>query len=417
MTTFISARADRFPLGNAARRTDLALDPHPTLRRLRQAEPVSWCPDLDGWLVTDRELVIAALRDTESFTVDDPRFSTGQVLGPSMLSLDGQEHRRHRDPFVGPFRPAAVMADYQSLVIEEANRLVSALQHRGHGELRTELAGPLAVSVISRALGLSDTDDTGDTEVLSWYRAIVSAVLEVSEGRAIPGRSRQAVDSLRQRVAAAIESGPTGQQPMDGQPMGERRSFLPGIADRTDLSGDEIFSNVAVLMFGAIETCEGMTSNALLHLLSNTEQLAELGNDGDLIDKAIDESLRLEPAAAVVDRYATDNIDFGRPGREATIGKGELVILSLAGANRDPATFEDPDRFDIHRANAGAHLAFVQGPHACIGAHLARLETRAAIAAVIHILPGIALDSTVDASPTGLIFRKPERLITRWPTH
>ncbi len=81
----------------------LDLDPYGALRELRDAAPVAWVPVLDGWLVTRRDLCIEVMRDARRFTVDDPRFSTAQVVGPSMLSLDGDEHRRHRDPFARRF--------------------------------------------------------------------------------------------------------------------------------------------------------------------------------------------------------------------------------------------------------------------------------------------------------------------------
>ena len=84
------------------------------LARLRSAEPVSWLPSLEGWLVTRHDLVLAAMRDAATFTVDDPRFSTAQVVGPSMLSLDGDEHDRHRAPFVGPFRAREVAGGSRS---------------------------------------------------------------------------------------------------------------------------------------------------------------------------------------------------------------------------------------------------------------------------------------------------------------
>ena len=81
-----------FPIGAAATLEELDLDPHPVLARLREREPVSWLPALGAWLVTRRDLALEAMRDSEAFTVDDPRFSTGQVVGPSMLSRDGAEH-------------------------------------------------------------------------------------------------------------------------------------------------------------------------------------------------------------------------------------------------------------------------------------------------------------------------------------
>src|ERR687896_2102053 len=101
-------RAAAFPLGAAVTLAQLDADPHPLLARLREHEPVSWLPALDGWLVTRRDLAMQVMRDPATFTVDDPRFSTGQVVGPSMLSLDGAVHARHRDPFARPFRLDAV---------------------------------------------------------------------------------------------------------------------------------------------------------------------------------------------------------------------------------------------------------------------------------------------------------------------
>ena len=131
--------------------------------------------------------------------------------------------------------------------------------------------------------------------------------------------------------------------------------------------------------------------------------------DRSLAPNAVEESLRLEPAAARVDRYATtDTVLAG-----ASIAKGDLVIVSLTAADRDPATFPDPDRFDLTRANAKAHLAFAQGPHACVGIHLARLETLSALEAALDSWPGLRIEP--DATPpTGVIFRKPRRLPVRW---
>src|SRR5947199_6534716 len=96
------------PLGATATLDELEDDPFPLLARLRAREPVSWLPALGGWLVTRRDLALEVMRDADTFTVDDPRFSTARVVGPSMLSLDGAEHRCHRDPFAAPFRRAAV---------------------------------------------------------------------------------------------------------------------------------------------------------------------------------------------------------------------------------------------------------------------------------------------------------------------
>ena len=95
---------EEFPIGRAATLRELEEDPHPRLARLRAAEPVSWLAVLGGWLVTRYDLAVRVMRDPTTFTVDDPRFSTSRVVGPSMLSLDGADHARHREPFAHPFR-------------------------------------------------------------------------------------------------------------------------------------------------------------------------------------------------------------------------------------------------------------------------------------------------------------------------
>jgi cytochrome P450 len=129
-----------------------------------------------------------------------------------------------------------------------------------------------------------------------------------------------------------------------------------------------------------------------------------------LLDAAIEESLRLEPAAAVIDRYATRATTLGG----AEIAAGELVRLSIAGANRDPAIFADPDRFDLDRTNPRRHLAFAQGPHVCVGVHLSRLEARTGIAALLERLPGLRVDEERPSQIRGLVFRKPPALHVRW---
>jgi cytochrome P450 len=165
-----------------------------------------------------------------------------------------------------------------------------------------------------------------------------------------------------------------------------------------------------VLLFGGIETTEAMIANALLHLLQHPRQLALVRADDTLLDNAIEESLRLEPGAAVVDRYATRDVRLG----PAEIRRGDLVTVSLAGANRDPAVFTEPDAFDVHRANSRLQLAFAHGPHYCLGAHLARLETRIALRTLLDRFPGLRLDPERPSAPRGLVFRKPPTLHTLW---
>jgi cytochrome P450 len=387
-------RTDAFPLGAAATLAELEEDPHPLLARLREREPVSWLPVLDGWLVTRRDLALQVMRDPATFTVDDPRFSTGQVVGPSMLTLDGDAHRRHRAPFAPPFRLDAVRARFTAPVEEETDRLIDALAPAGAGELRRDVAGPLAAAIVTHALGLQDA---GPREVLAWYDAIVASVTEITAGRGPTEAGRRGFEELRAAIQPALDRAP------------ETSLVAAAASDAGGLGRDEVVSNAAVLLFGGIETTEGMIANALAHLLADGAALAAVRAEPALIANAIEESLRLEPAAAVVDRYATRDVELAG----APIRARELVRVSIAGANRDPAVFPDPDSFDVRRANAKLHAAFAHGPHVCIGMHLARLEAHTAVARVLERLPGLRL---ADGAPParGLVFRKPDAVRVLW---
>jgi len=388
---------ERFPVGRSATLSELEEDPHPLLARLRAAEPVSWLAALGGWLVTRYDLAVRVMREPMNFTVDDPRFSTSRVVGPSMLSLDGADHTRHREPFAHPFRPARVRDRFAGFVEAETDRLISAFQAGGGADLRRQFAGPLAVGVVTEALGLRDVNAD---RVLSWYAAIVAAVSEVTAGRQVTAAGADAFGELRDALLRTIT-------------RTDESSLLSEAARTPEALGqEEVVSNAAVLMFGGIDTTEGMIVNAVRHVLGDPEALELIRVGADSLQSAIEESTRLEPAAAVVDRYATCDVELGG----ARIRRGDLVTVSIAGANRDPAVFTEPDRFNLRRENARLNLAFAQGPHFCLGAHLARTETAIAVRRLLDRLPGLRLDPDHPNAPRGLVFRKPPALRVRWTT-
>lgn len=356
---------------------------------------MAWLPALGGWLVLRRDLALGVMQDATTFTVDDPRFSTGRVVGPSMLTLDGEEHERHRAPFARPFRLEAVRERFADVVTNEVDRLIDAFGPAGEAELRRSFAGPLATQVVSHALGLRDTDPTA---LRGWYEAIAAAVDEITAGGAVPAHGRAAFAEL----AAAIE-------PVLDDGLGSSMLAAAG-GGAGALERPEVVSNAAVMLFGGIETTEAMIANAILHLLSEADQLALVRADPGHLPNAVEESLRLEPAAAMVDRYATTDVRLG----SAAIRRGDLVRVSVAAANRDPAAFKDPDRFDVRRENARQHLAFARGPHVCIGMHLARLEAHTAVGRLLERLPALRLDPARPSAPSGLVFRKPPALHVLW---
>lgn len=361
---------------------ELESDPHPHLARLRATAPVAYVPALGGWLVTSRAAAVSVLQDPATFTVDDPRFSTAQVVGRSMLSTDGDEHTRHRTPFVAAYRRRRVEADLGPTIRSLTEGLLARIEARpGRAELRADLAGPLAAAAMAAAFGLDEQDDELIGRLLGWYRDIVDSVAGVAAGRPVTERGAAAMEELR--------------------------------AELTPLLPESVaISNAAVLLFGGIETTEGMILNAVRHVLIDASVRDDVIADRALTPLAVEESLRLEPAAAVVDRYATGDVELAG----ARISAGDLVVVSLAGANRDPAEFPDPDRFELRRPNLRRQLAFASGSHVCLGMDLARLEATTALAAVLTRLPGVRLDDDAPP-PTGLVFRKPARLPVHWKEH
>jgi cytochrome P450 len=359
----------------------LAADPHPWWHALRGRGPVAWVDAVGGWVVLSRALALEVMRDPVAFTVDDPRFSTARVVGPSMLSLDGAAHDRHRAPFARAFRRDAVHARLGEVVREEADRLLDAAAEQGEADLRTAFAAPLAAAVMGEVLGLGRPVE----DVLRWYGAIVAAVDAAAPDRPVDRSGAAAFAEL----AAAI---------------GDDVAGAGG-----DLSREETVSNAAILLFGGIETTEGAIASALWHLLGAPDALASVRADAGLVPAAVEESARLEPAAARVDRYATRDVDLAG----APVAAGDLVVVSISAANRDPAVFADPDRFDLRRADVRRHVTFAAGPHVCLGMHLARLEAHVAIERVLTRFPAAALSDPEAAAPRGLVFRKPPELRVR----
>ena len=153
------------------------------------------------------------------------------------------------------------------------------------------------------------------------------------------------------------------------------------------LDDGEIAAQLRVIMFGAIETIQGSVMNTLLLLLRNPDQLRLVRTDPALLGGAVDEALRLIPPVAFMERWTRAPVAIG----EVAIGAGEFVGVSVIAANRDPAVFADPLRFDVRRANPRHALSFSFGEHHCLGAPLARIETVTAVGRLLETLTGLEL--------------------------
>ena len=383
-----------FPIGASVTVEELSASPYDVICRLREHEPVSWLPALNAWWVTRRDLALVAMSDADTFTVADERFTTARILGTSMLNLDGPEHRRHRSAFAAPFRPRYLREELEGRIAACAERLWDQTI-AGHGEIRTGIAGPLAVETILDLMGLK----VETSEVLQWYAAFGRAITALTIGEEVPDDVGETLSRLESHIRTVMSDLGSG--------------FIANLVDDKILHAEEIPAAVTVILFGAIETSEAMTTNAFWHLFTHPESLTRVRHDHALIPAVINESLRLEPAATWVDRYTTKDADLG----DVTIPSGELVSISLLGANRDPEYFPQPSRFDIDRPNLARHVTFAKGPHTCLGLHVARAETRSALVSALNWESNsghtLRLDESQTTPPRGLIFRRAENVTLR----
>ena len=244
-----------------------------------------------------------------------------------------------------------------------------------------------------RVLGLS----LGEVERIDgFYRAFAEAM--VYDGDPEPQRradvARDQLDAILHAEVERCRAHPDG-------------SLVAGVSSG-GLTPDEIVAQLRVVMFGGIETIQAATMNTILLLLRSPEQLAAVHADPARLENAIEESLRLIPPVAFIERWTRTAVSVG--GVE--IGPREFVGASVLAANRDPALFPDPLVYDVRRDNARRHLSFSYGEHHCLGAHLARLEIGIAMRALLGTLPGLRLVACEE--PAGFAFRRPATLELAW---
>jgi cytochrome P450 len=392
-----AARRARFPAGAAIEFGDLErAGGEAALDRLRDAEPVSWLPALGGWLVTGHAAGREALSPRTATTVEVEQNLVRASLGPMMLTADAGEHARMRAPFERPFRMREAGARFGAAIEDTAAELVRAIAPAGVCELGQAFAAPFAIRMAGRMLGLS-LGDVGRID--GFYAAFAGAM--VYDGNPEPQRladaARAELDQILhgelERCRAEADASITSQIANDAG---------------AGLSDAEVAAQLRVIMFGAIETIQGSVMNTLHLLLRHPDQLALVRADPDLTGNAVDEALRLLPPVAFIERWTAQEAALGG----VAIGPGEFVGVSAIAANRDPAVFADPLRFDVRRANPRHALSFSFGEHHCLGAPLARIETVAAVRRLLHALAGLQLREADE--PAGFAFRRPQRMRLAW---
>lgn len=314
----------------------------------------------------------------------------GQVWGETLLGMDGEQHRRYRGLIAQAFRRKAIDGWRDDVIVPIVAGLIDRFALRGSADLVSELTMLFPVYVIAEMLGLPREDVPTFT---AW--AADTIVIFHDPGPALAA-SQALNDYLLEHIASHR-----------AQPREDMIGLLiDAETDGQRLTDAEIVNFCRILLPAGAETTYRSTSNLLFGLLANPSQLAELEANRALLDNAIEEGLRWEPPLTAVNRLAVTDTEVSGVG----VPKGAIVACNMAGANRDPKRFPDPDRFDIHR-DAQGHVAFAYGPHLCLGMHLARYETQVAINSLLDRCRDLRLDPDAPAPEIrGIGFRAPGAL-------
>lgn len=380
-------------------------DPVPFYEELQAAGPL--VPSRIGFLTADHTVAHDLLR-SEEFRV----ITLGANLPPPLRWLE----RRTRDDLLHPLRPPSLLAveppehtRYRKTVSSVfTTRAVNALRDRVEdtaGELLTAMsAGPgvvdivarycsqLPVAIISDILGVPDADRPRVLE----FGELAAPSLDIGLSWAQYQRVQQGLSGFSRWLAGHLRA-------LRDQPGADLMSQLIRVADEGALLDEtELQATAGLVLAAGFETTVNLLGNGIRLLLNHPDQLAVLAADPSLWPNAVEEILRLESPVQLSARVArTDTEVAGRRVRS-----GQMVVIYLAAANRDPAVFEDPHRFDVQRPNAGKHLAFSGGRHFCLGAALARTEGEVGLRRFFTHFPQVQL--------AGLGTRRDTRVLRGW---
>jgi cytochrome P450 len=381
-------------------------DPWPDLAAARRDAPVQlnsifaiegaeMPPDLpDQYTVYSHDLVSQVLRDNHTFSSEVYAAMMGPVMGHTILEMDEPEHRHHRGLVAEAFRHKTLARWESELVSAVVGELIDAFVDRGRAELVREFTFPFPVQVIARILGLPRSDYP---RFQRWSLELISVGTDWDRGIAASQKLRdyfkEIVDERRAEPADDLIS-----------------DLAHAEIDGHTLSDEEIFAFLRLLLPAGVETTYRSSGNLLFGLLTHPEQLDAVRADRSLVPQAIEEGLRWEPPLHGIARVATVDTELGG----VAIKAGSVLSVAIGAANRDETRYADPDRFDIFR-DPQQHIAFGFGPHMCLGMHLARMETRVAVDALLDRLPDLRLDADGDDPHIhGQIFRSPTSLPVRF---
>jgi cytochrome P450 len=380
-------------------------DPYSTYAELRSTAPVHRVSVPDGlsvWLITRYDDVLEILKDQrfvkdwrdvltpEQLAQIPPIPPVMEPLSKNMLDTDPPDHERLRSLVSKAFTPRLVER-MRPRVQAISDTLLDAVQDRGEMDLIDDYAFPLPITVIAELLGVPAEDRNNFRE---WSDAAVSGntTQEHIEMVLIP-HMRAFTDYLLTLFEEKRKN-----------PKDDLVSALVQAEEAGDkLSEDELLGMVFLLLVAGHETTVNLIGNGVLALLQHPDQLQNLKEDLSLIKPAVEELLRYDgPVETSTERFAREDVAIGG----TVVPRGEMVLVVLAAANRDPERFVDPDALDITRAD-NRHLALDKGIHHCLDAPLARMEGQIAISTLLQRMPNLQLKGTPESLSwrPGLVLR------------
>ncbi|HET7408501.1 MAG TPA: cytochrome P450 [Mycobacteriales bacterium] len=365
-------------------------DPYPIYDEVRRRGKV--VPGTFAWATGHHDVVTEVLRDNRfsvRFDGDDTPWYIRAAIAvshekglfnpvepPSMLAVDPPQHTRYRKLVQKAFTARAVER-LRDRVHEITEELLDDLARRPSVDLAADYAGILPVTVIAEMLGVPTSMRA---QFLEWGN---EAALTLDIG--LPYRDYQrAMHGLRGLNGWFREHF----EAVRRNPKDDIISALATLEDEGDrLNDDELMATALLLLGAGFETTVNLIGNGALALVQHPEQLEALQAEPELWPNAVEEVLRFDSPVQSTGRLATEDVELAG----VHVPRRTIVVTLLGAANRDPAVFTEPDRFDVRRANAREHLAFSSGVHYCLGANLARLEGEVALRMLFDRFPDLSL--------------------------